>query len=106
MRACWAAGKLAIALKRNTWTIGLLGILARLLIFTKLEQFQYSEATALALVMLLGSFAVLLLWICYTALICFFGAEFTQVFARRHGSLIEPEQFAERVGEKPDTVEE
>lgn len=53
-----------------------------------------------------GSFAVLLLWVYYSALICFFGAEFTQVFARRHGSLIQPEEFAERVGEKPDTVEE
>jgi membrane protein len=53
-----------------------------------------------------GSFAVLLLWVYYSALISFFGAEFTQVFARRHGSLIEPEEFAERVGEKPDTVEE
>ena len=37
-------GKLAIALKRNTWTIGLLGILALLLIITKLIQPSYGFA--------------------------------------------------------------
>lgn len=34
-----------------------------------------------------GSFAVLLLWIYYSAMIVFFGAELTQVFARAHGTL-------------------
>lgn len=34
-----------------------------------------------------GSFAVLLIWIYYSAMILFFGAEFTQVFARAHGTL-------------------
>ena len=37
-------GKLAIALKRNTWTIGLLGILALLLVITKLIQPSYGFA--------------------------------------------------------------
>lgn len=41
-----------------------------------------------------GSFAVLLVWIYYSALICFFGAEFTQVYARRHGRKIQPESHA------------
>src|SRR5690606_34612115 len=35
-----------------------------------------------------GSFVVLLLWIYYSAQIFFFGAEFTQVFARRYGTRI------------------
>lgn len=35
-----------------------------------------------------GSLAVLLLWVYYSALVLFLGAEFTQVYARRHGSLI------------------
>ena len=52
-----------------------------------------------------GSFAVLLLWVYYSALISFFGAEFTQVFARRHGSMIQPEEHAERIGDKSDTLE-
>lgn len=49
-----------------------------------------------------GSFAVLLVWIYYSALICFFGAEFTQVYARRRGRRIEPEPHAHKVEEKPD----
>lgn len=51
-----------------------------------------------------GSFVVLIVWIYYSALISFFGAEFTQVFARRYGSRIQPEEYAERVGEKSDTL--
>jgi membrane protein len=34
-----------------------------------------------------GSFAVLLIWVYYSAMIVFFGAEFTQVYARSHGTL-------------------
>ncbi|MEO6872619.1 MAG: YihY/virulence factor BrkB family protein [Chthoniobacterales bacterium] len=41
-----------------------------------------------------GSFAVLLVWIYYSALICFFGAEFTQVYARRQGRRIQPQAHA------------
>ena len=51
-----------------------------------------------------GSFAVFLIWIYYSALICFFGAEFTQVYARRYGSRIRPDEHAVRVGRKPDAV--
>lgn len=41
-----------------------------------------------------GSFVVLLLWIYYSAQILLFGAEFTQVFARRYGSKIVPDDNA------------
>jgi len=34
-----------------------------------------------------GSLVILLLWVYYSAQILFFGAEFTQVYARRHGSM-------------------
>lgn len=37
-----------------------------------------------------GSFVVLLLWVNYSAQILFFGAEFTQVYANRFGSRIQP----------------
>ncbi len=50
-----------------------------------------------------GSFAVLLIWIYYSALICFFGAEFTQVYARRYGKGIMPEEHARSTGEKETT---
>lgn len=51
-----------------------------------------------------GSFAVLLIWVYYSALVCFFGAEFTQVFARRAGSGIHPQRHAVRLGHKPDHI--
>ena len=37
-----------------------------------------------------GSLVVLLLWIYYSAQILFFGAEFTQLYANRYGSQIQP----------------
>lgn len=51
-----------------------------------------------------GSFVVMLLWIYYSALISFFGAEFTQVYARRYGSGIQPESHAVRLNRKQDTI--
>ena len=51
-----------------------------------------------------GSFVILLFWIYYSSLISFFGAEFTQVYARRHGAGIQPAAHAQRVGLKPDRL--
>ena len=45
-----------------------------------------------------GSLVVLLVWVYYTALVSFFGAEFTQVYARRYGSHIRPAEYAVRRG--------
>ena len=42
-----------------------------------------------------GSFVILLIWIYYSALICFFGAEFTHVYAQELGHRIAPETYAE-----------
>jgi membrane protein len=52
-----------------------------------------------------GSFAVLLLWVYYSALISFFGAEFTLVYARRCGCKIRPKAQARRVGRKADAID-
>ncbi|MBW4430830.1 MAG: YihY/virulence factor BrkB family protein [Pelatocladus maniniholoensis HA4357-MV3] len=41
-----------------------------------------------------GSIVVILVWVYYTAQILFFGAEFTQVYARRYGSCIIPADYA------------
>ena len=46
-----------------------------------------------------GSLVILLLWIYYASQILFFGAELTQVYARRYGSRIEPDKDAVRVEE-------
>jgi len=37
-----------------------------------------------------GSLVVILLWVYYSALIFFFGAEFTQVYARTYGAGVVP----------------
>jgi membrane protein len=50
-----------------------------------------------------GSLVIFLAWVYYSAQILFFGAEFTQVYARQHGSRIVPAHAAARpagVGEK------
>ncbi len=44
-----------------------------------------------------GSFVILLIWIYYSALISFFGAEFTQAYARFYGTRIRPEPHAVRI---------
>jgi membrane protein len=51
-----------------------------------------------------GSLVVLLFWVYYSALIGFLGAEFTQVYARRYGSSICPQNHAVRVGRKSDAI--
>jgi membrane protein len=47
-----------------------------------------------------GSLALILVWVYYSGVILLFGAEFTQVWARRHGDAIEPTSGAVRVTEK------
>jgi membrane protein len=44
-----------------------------------------------------GSVILILLWVSYSCLIMFFGAEFTQVYAKRYGHKIEPNEHAIRV---------
>lgn len=47
-----------------------------------------------------GSLAILLIWIYYSAQILFFGAEFTQVYANRHGSKIVPDPGMVKITEQ------
>jgi membrane protein len=48
-----------------------------------------------------GSLALILLWIYYSALIVFIGAEFTEVWARQHGADPQPESGAVRTHKMP-----
>jgi membrane protein len=41
-----------------------------------------------------GSLVTLLIWVFYSAQILLFGAEFTKVYASRHGSRLEPKEYA------------
>lgn len=47
-----------------------------------------------------GSLAVILVWVYYSAMIFFLGAEFTQAYAERRGTGIEPDDDAVRVVEE------
>ena len=49
-----------------------------------------------------GSLVVLVVWVYYSAQILFLGAEFTQVYARRSGSRIEPNDNAVATTRGPD----
>jgi membrane protein len=51
-----------------------------------------------------GSIIVLLIWVFYSAQIFFFGAEFTQVYARRRGRRIVPDSKARYINEPPAAV--
>lgn len=44
-----------------------------------------------------GSLVVLLVWVYYSSMLLFFGAEFTQVWARHHGARLQPTNGAVRV---------
>jgi membrane protein len=52
-----------------------------------------------------GSLVVVLLWVYYSALIFFFGAEFTQVYATTYGAGVTPDEHAVAVTDKnqPET---
>ena len=45
-----------------------------------------------------GSLITVLLWVYYSSLIFFLGAEFTQVYARQYGSGVTPTENAEPLG--------
>lgn len=41
-----------------------------------------------------GSLVILLLWVYYSAIILYFGAEFTKAFGLKYGSSIHPDDYA------------
>lgn len=44
-----------------------------------------------------GSLVILLLWIYYSSIVLYFGAEFTKVYALKYGGLIKPKEYATTV---------
>jgi membrane protein len=52
-----------------------------------------------------GSVILILLWVSYSCLILFFGAEFTQVYAKRYGHSIEPNKNAIRIDDDDNLQE-
>jgi membrane protein len=53
-----------------------------------------------------GSLVIVLLWVYYSAQILFFGAEFTQVYSKYHGSHFKPEILKEKLSPKQRLVAE
>lgn len=53
-----------------------------------------------------GSMVLILLWVSYSALILFFGAEFTWVYAKRYGYTIVPSSHAVLIGTKEEEQKE
>jgi len=51
-----------------------------------------------------GSLVTVLLWVYYSALIFFFGAEITEVYATEYGSGLTPAKFAEKIDDKAKDV--
>ncbi|EAZ90838.1 YihY/virulence factor BrkB family protein [Crocosphaera chwakensis] len=47
-----------------------------------------------------GSLIIILVWVYYSAQILFFGAEFTQVYAKRYGSKIVPNKHAQYIDQE------
>ncbi len=83
---------------RDVWlgaaVTSLLFVIGKLLIGLYLGNSTIGSAYGAA-----GSFVVLLVWIYYSAQVLLFGAEFTQVYARQHGSWVEPADNAVQVTE-------
>jgi membrane protein len=52
-----------------------------------------------------GSIVLIMLWVSYTCLVIFFGAEFTQVYARRYGKRILPSSHAYHYKIVEETIE-
>ncbi len=73
----------------------ILFIIGRYLIGIYIEQTATESTYGAA-----GSIIVLLVWIYYSAVILYIGAEFTQVFTEAHGGHIEPAPYAVHVEEK------
>lgn len=89
---------------RDTW-VGA-GVTALLFIVGKFALGLYFGMSDTGQYGAAASFVLLLLWAYYSAAIFLFGAEFTQVWARRHGRRIVPEKGAVRVVKQTRQVHE
>lgn len=73
----------------GAFATGILFLIGKFLIGFYLGQSDFSSAYGTA-----GSVIILLIWVYYSSIILFFGAEFTQVYAYRFGSRIRPSDYA------------
>ena len=78
---------------RDVWT----GAIVTALLFTVGQQaigWYLGQSTVSSSYGAAGSMMIVLLWVYYSCQILLFGAEFTRVWAARHGTKVKPEEFA------------
>jgi membrane protein len=63
----------------------------------ELLSFYFGEASPESIYGAAGSIIIVMLWVSYSSLIVFFGAEFTWVYANRYGHGIRPKSYAKEV---------
>lgn len=76
-----------------TWKDTAIGALITALLFTvgkSLIGIYLGRSALVSAYGAAGSFVVILVWVYYTSMVLFFGAELTQVYTRRHGSGMRP----------------
>lgn len=86
-----------------SWNDVWLGAAATALLFTLgkfLISLYISNSSTASAYGAAGSLIIILLWVYYSAIILFFGAEFTQVYANRYGSHVVPSDQAVAVTEE------
>jgi membrane protein len=95
----------AKAMWRDVWVgafaTALLFVLGKFLIGLYIGRSNPGEVFGAA-----AALALILIWVYYSAMILFLGAEFTQVWAQRHGQGIRPETGAMRVIKKEKIIRE
>jgi membrane protein len=91
------------------WRTVWVGSIITSVLFTlgkELLSLYFGEADPVSTYGAAGSIVLILLWVSYSCLILFFGAEFTFVYANYYGHGIKPKQHAIRVREEEVVVEE
>ena len=78
----------------GAFATGILFVLGELLI-----GFYLGQAATASRYAAVGAAPVLLLWIYYSGLVLFYGAELTQVYANRHGAAVRPSRRAQPIQE-------
>jgi membrane protein len=90
------------------WKSVWIGAFITAVLFTigkELLSFYFGEASPESIYGAAGSIIIVMLWVSYSSLIVFFGAEFTWVYARRYGHGIRPKSYAKSVKTKKSVIE-
>ena len=85
------------------WRDVMVGALLTALLFLLgkwMINYYLSRSSTLSVYGAAGAMVLIILWVYYSAAILYFGAEFTKVYANKHGSRIRPNQYAVFVEKK------